>query len=126
MIPQLPDFLNGLINSVSGIMTGGVIIYLVGLIGRWIFRKEAMGFGDVKLMAFLGGFLGWESILYVFLVACLLGSIIGIILYFITKDHYIAFGPYIAMAALIILFFKPYVIYLVQQYPEFIRRLIIN
>jgi len=123
---QLPGFLNGLISSVIGIITGGGIIYLIGLIGKLIFRKEAMGFGDVKLMAFLGGFLGWEPTLYTFFVACLLGSIIGIILYFITKDHYIAFGPYIAMAALITLFFEFHIIYLIQQYQELIRHLIIN
>ena len=126
IISQLPDFLNGLVSSVIGIITGGGIIYLIGIIGKLIFRKEAMGFGDVKLMAFLGGFFGWESTLYTFFIACFLGSIIGIILYFITKDHYIAFGPYIAMAALITLFSKSYIIYLIQQYQELIRHLIIN
>jgi len=120
--PSLPSFVNGLIGSSAGIIAGGGVVYLVGVFGKLIFRKDAMGFGDVKLMAFLGGFLGWESTLYIFIVACFLGSIIGITLYFITKDHYIAFGPYIALAALVVMFFKPQIINIVfHQYPEFIR-----
>ncbi|HLD35464.1 MAG TPA: prepilin peptidase [Planctomycetota bacterium] len=122
IFPALPSFVNGLIGSLAGIIVGGGVIYLVGIFGKLVFRKEAMGFGDVKLMAFLGGFMGWESTLYIFLMACFIGSIIGIILYFITKDHYIAFGPYIALAALVVMFFKPQIEYLMfHQYPEFIK-----
>jgi leader peptidase (prepilin peptidase)/N-methyltransferase len=118
----LPSVVNGLIGACAGIIVGGGVVYFVGLVGKMIFRKDAMGFGDVKLMAFLGGFLGWESTLYIFLVACFIGSIIGIILYFITKDHYIAFGPYIAIAALVVMFLKPQISNLMfHQYPEFIR-----
>ncbi|MEK7310074.1 MAG: prepilin peptidase [Planctomycetota bacterium] len=122
IFPSLPSFVNGLIGSSAGIIIGGGVIYLVGIFGKMVFRKDAMGFGDVKLMAFLGGFLGWESTLYIFLAACFIGSIIGIVLYFITKDHYIAFGPYIALAALVVMFFKPQIEYLMfRQYPDFIR-----
>ena len=122
IFPSLPSFVSGLIGALAGIIVGGGVIYLVGIFGKLVFRKEAMGFGDVKLMAFLGGFLGWESTLYIFLAACFIGSIIGIILYFVTKDHYIAFGPYIALAALVVMFFKPQIVDMMfRQYPEFIR-----
>jgi len=122
IFPSLSAPINGLIGSLAGIVVGGGVIYLVRVFGKLVFRKEAMGFGDVKLMAFLGGFLGWEATLYIFLAACFIGSIIGIILYFVTKDHYIAFGPYIALAALIVMFFKSQIVYLMfYQYPEFIR-----
>ncbi|MBI5779707.1 MAG: prepilin peptidase [Planctomycetes bacterium] len=118
----LPSFANGLFSSLAGIIVGGGVVYLVGVFGKLVFRKDAMGFGDVKLMAFLGGFLGWESTLYIFIVACFIGSIIGITLYFITKDHYIAFGPYIALAALVVMFFKPQITDIAfHRYPEFIR-----
>jgi leader peptidase (prepilin peptidase)/N-methyltransferase len=126
LIVGLSGYLNGLLSSVVGIIVGGAVIYLVGVIGKLIFRKESMGFGDVKLMALLGGFLGWESTLYIFLIACFAGSIIGVILYFVTKDHYIAFGPYIALGALIVLFYKSQITDLIfQKYPEFIRYFII-
>ena len=124
MFPSLPVFVNGLLSSLAGIAAGGGIIYVVGLIGKLIFRKEAMGEGDIYLMAFLGGFMGWESILYAFFIACVLGSVIGIILYLVTKDHYIAFGPFLGMAALIVFFFKPHiVVFVFQKYPEFFRGL---
>ncbi|MEW6026104.1 MAG: prepilin peptidase [Planctomycetota bacterium] len=122
VFPFLPSFVNGLLGSLAGIIVGGGVVYLVGVFGKLVFRKEAMGFGDVKLMAFLGGFLGWEATLYIFIAACFIGSIIGITLYFITKDHYIAFGPYIALAALVVIFFNPQLADIVfRWYPEFIR-----
>ncbi|MDI6733547.1 MAG: prepilin peptidase [Planctomycetota bacterium] len=121
----LQGFVQGLTSALCGILAGGGIIFLVGFIGELIFRKPAMGFGDVKLMAFLGGFLGPESILYIFLIGCVFGSVIGIILYLMTREHYIAFGPYLALAALIVMFFKPQVVHLVfTAYPNFIRGLI--
>ena len=60
-------WLNSGVSSLAGLLGGGGAIYLVGLIGKLIFKKEAMGFGDVKLMAFLGAFLGWPHILFVFI-----------------------------------------------------------
>lgn len=126
VFPGLSLVVNGLAGAGAGILVGGGSVYLVGVIGKLIFRKDAMGMGDVKLMAFLGGFLGWDATLYIFLVACFLGSIVGIVLYFITKDHYIAFGPYIAMAAIVVMFLKQSISYLMfHGYPEFIRNLLL-
>lgn len=43
-----------------GILAGGISIYILGVLGKIIFKKEAMGGGDVKLLAMIGSFLGWE------------------------------------------------------------------
>jgi prepilin signal peptidase PulO-like enzyme (type II secretory pathway) len=93
----------GLAASLRGMVGGGGMIYGVGVLGKVLFRKEAMGFGDVKLMAFLGGFLGWAHILIVLMLACIVGSVVGIVSFLITKDRYLAFGPYLALGAVIIL-----------------------
>lgn len=112
------------ISCIAGIIAGGGIIYLVGVLGKLVFRKEAMGFGDVKLMAMLGGFLGWEAIIYVFFIGCFFGAIVGIISWLITREHYLPFGPYLALGALLMRFFHPQITYFVAKtYPEFIRNL---
>ncbi|MBA7702567.1 Prepilin peptidase PppA [subsurface metagenome] len=50
------------INSALGVIVGGGIILIIGLAGSVIFKKEAMGVGDVKLAAMIGAFLGWRYI----------------------------------------------------------------
>jgi len=122
---SLPRPFNGLVGSLAGIIAGGGVVYLVGVLGKLVFRKEAMGFGDVKLMAFLGGFLGWDVVLYIFFLGCFFGSIAGIISWAITKDRYIPFGPYLALGALVMLFFQTEIVtFTMHTYPGFIRNLL--
>lgn len=115
-----------LISSITGAILGSGMIYLTGVIGKLVFRKEAMGFGDVKLMAGLGAFLGWQSILLVFLIGCIAGSLIGVISLLRTKDHYIPFGPFLSLGAFIMFFFKvPVLIFISRDYPNLIRKLML-
>ncbi len=64
--------------SVVGAAAGGGLIWFIGWAGEKVFKKEAMGFGDVKLMAMIGGFLGWQGVIYSMILACVAGSIYGI------------------------------------------------
>ncbi len=90
--------------SLAGFIIGGGAIYAMGLIGDIIFRKESMGGGDVKLMAMIGAFLGWQTALLSFFIAPFFGAIIGIIEKIRTKDNTIAYGPFIVLGALVSLF----------------------
>ena len=75
--------------------------------GGLIAGKEAMGFGDVKLMGALGLYFGLYGIIVVSLIAFLLGAVISIVLIATKKkksDEYIPFGPFIVMAAIIVIF----------------------
>lgn len=94
-----------LLESFLGAVAGGASIYIIGYIGELVFKKEAMGFGDVKLMAMIGSFLGWKLILLVFFVAPLFGSIVGIILKIKSGRETIPYGPYLSLAALVAVFF---------------------
>src|SRR5690606_20476073 len=47
-------------DALWGIVIAGGVIWLIRIIGSWVFQQEAMGFGDVKLMAYIGGFIGWD------------------------------------------------------------------
>ena len=92
------------IKMLIGMLIGGGIFLFITLIGGLIYGKEAMGFGDVKLMGALGLFFGQYNIIAVTLVSFLIGAILSIILLVseIKKsDEYIPFGPFIVIASFI-------------------------
>lgn len=92
-----------LIAAMLGMGVGSGSLYGVGVLGRLAFRKDAMGLGDVKLMALLGAVLGWKGVLLAIFIACLLGSIIGIALKVSSRSSYIPFGPFLAAGAAILI-----------------------
>lgn len=87
-----------------GMLIGGGIFLLITLVGGIFYGKEAMGFGDVKLMGALGLLFGQYDIIAITLVSFLIGAILSIIL-LITKvkktNEYIPFGPFIVIATFI-------------------------
>ncbi|MFH0877396.1 MAG: prepilin peptidase [Candidatus Omnitrophota bacterium] len=92
-------------SSALGVLVGGGVLWILGCVGDFVFKKESMGGGDVKLLAMIGAFLGWSTALMVLPVASCLGAIVGIIIKLRTKESVIAFGPYLSMGALICMFF---------------------
>jgi len=92
-------------NSFLGVVAGGGSIYAMGVLGKIAFKKEAMGGGDVKLMAMIGAFLGWKLVVFTFFVAPLFGSVVGIILRIKDGREIIPYGPFLSLAALIAVFF---------------------
>ena len=103
-------FLAGIFNAniaidmFFGMLAGAGIFLLITLIGGLIAGKEAMGFGDVKLMGGLGIFFGLSNIIAITLMSFLIGAVLSIIL-LATKikktDEYIPFGPFIVIATFI-------------------------
>lgn len=95
------------INMLLGMIAGGGIFLLITLIGGAIYGKEAMGFGDVKLMGALGLYFGLSNIIVITLLSFLIGAILSIIL-LATKikkmDEYIPFGPFIVIGTFIRMF----------------------
>ncbi|MCA9322187.1 MAG: prepilin peptidase [Planctomycetes bacterium] len=88
--------MTALLNGLLGAAAGAGALWGIGWLGSKAFRKPAMGLGDVKLYAAMGGLLG----LWVFLVlplASLVGSVIGIAVLLVKKDHYLPFGPFLAL-----------------------------
>ncbi len=95
------------INMLLGMLVGGGIFLGITSIGGLIYGKEAMGFGDVKLMGALGLFFGWSNMFIITLVSFLIGAILSVVL-LVTKikkkDEYIPFGPFIVIATYISIF----------------------
>lgn len=98
----------GWLNSLLGILIGGGLLWFMAWISPYLFGKEGMGGGDIKLLAMVGAFLGWEPALLTVMVGASIGAVTGLSLIglkIIRRDQYIPFGPFLALGALIALFF---------------------
>ena len=93
-------------NSLLGMVVGGVVLLLVAYGGKWLFGKEAMGGGDVKLTAMMGLYIGWDLVLLMFFMAAILASVVGVTLIIgwgrKGRDP-IPFGPFLALGCLLTL-----------------------
>ena len=99
-----------LFSAVIGAMVGYLTLWSV----FWLFKlatgKEGMGFGDFKLLAALGAWLGWQMLPAIILLSSIVGAVVGISLIVATrhgKNTPIPFGPYLAAAGIIALFWGP-------------------
>ncbi|WP_022670525.1 prepilin peptidase [Hippea alviniae] len=94
--------------SLYGLVFGFALLYFVAVLGKLLFKKEAMGGGDIKLLGGIGAFVGIKGVLFVLFFSSLIGSLVGIALIIAKKTEMsgrIPFGPYLSFAALIYLFF---------------------
>lgn len=94
-----------LFSSLGGAVLGGAMIFLIAQVGKLIFKKEAMGDGDIFLLAMIGAFLGWKLVILTFFVAPMFGAVVGIILKYTRGDETMPYGPYLSMGALVSIFF---------------------
>lgn len=98
----------GFKSSLTGAVSGFSFFSLVAFLSIKILKKEGMGGGDIKMMAMVGAFLGWKAVLLTTFLGSLFGSIIGIGLMVFKgreKGSLIPFGPFLALGALVSLFF---------------------
>jgi leader peptidase (prepilin peptidase)/N-methyltransferase len=103
--------LHGETTMLGGLLWGGVgaaagfgMLWGVATLGEFVFKKEAMGFGDVKLMAAIGAFFGWQAVLFTVMMSSLAGSIVGISCIVMKKKEMqsrLPYGPYLALAAIL-------------------------
>ena len=103
-IINLNTGINIFIDSILGMIVGAGIFLLITLIGGLIAGKEAMGFGDVKLMGALGLYFGWINIIIISVMAFLFAAIVSIVILILRKkkvDEYIPFGPFIVISTII-------------------------
>jgi leader peptidase (prepilin peptidase) / N-methyltransferase len=98
----------GLLNGLLGLLVGGGILWLLAWASPYLFGKEGMGGGDIKLLAMIGAFLGWKPAVMTIMVGSFLGSVVGVTLIaarLIKREDYIPFGPFLVCGALVALFF---------------------
>lgn len=94
---------HGLAVSVAGFLVGGGVVWGVRIVGHWVMRREAMGFGDVILMAMIGSFLGWQAVLIVFFIAPFCALLFALIAVLTRRSQEIPYGPYLSVATLLLI-----------------------
>lgn len=100
--------LHGLLVSVAGLLVGGGVTWGVRILGQLVLRREAMGFGDVILMAVIGSFLGWQPALMAFVLAPAFAILALPVQLLVHRDRYIPYGPYLSLGAVAVLMaFRP-------------------
>lgn len=106
-------------DSLIGLLLGGGVLYAIALIYYLWRKQEGMGGGDIKLLAMIGAFLGWQALPFVIFASSLTGSCIGILAMIKLgkgAKTRIPFGPFLALSALAYLFFTEQVNLLYQFY----------
>ena len=88
-----------------GAVVGGGLLYLTGVMGELLFRKESMGGGDVKLLAMAGSLLGWRPVTLTFFLAPILALIPGLVVLCWKRSHVIPYGPFLSLGLVISLLF---------------------
>ncbi len=93
-----------LLNHLLAALISFLIMYILKLIGDFIFKKESMGGGDIKLMAVFGLMIGWEMAIITIFLSAFIALPISLFILKANKNHEIPYGPFLSIAALIIYF----------------------
>lgn len=107
--PYRPDWLSqhphlhGFAWSMTGLIVGAGLTWLLRVTAQFVLQKPALGLGDVTLMAMVGSYTGWQPVTLIMLLAPLLAIVIGLVVWITTGRAFVAYGPYLALAAIIVL-----------------------
>ncbi|MEE2642767.1 MAG: A24 family peptidase [Planctomycetota bacterium] len=92
----------GLLSSMFGMAFGMGMIWSIRIIGRLALGREAMGFGDVTLMAMIGALVGWQACLPILAVSAILALIISVPMALINSESTLPYGPYLSMGTVVV------------------------
>jgi prepilin signal peptidase PulO-like enzyme (type II secretory pathway) len=91
----------GLLTALVGMAVGGGTVWAVRIVAGYAIGQEAMGFGDVTLMAMIGAFVGWQAAIAGFFLAPISAILIVLIQYVLTRQPVVPFGPYLCVGTTI-------------------------
>ncbi len=95
--PSVPE-------SAIGSIVGGGLLWLVAILGSMALKREAMGGGDIKMMAMLGAFLGWQGALLTIFLGALLGTLVFLPIAY-RSERLVPFGVFLALGGTVTLYF---------------------
>jgi len=100
--------------SLLGIVIGGGSLYAVAWSYRLLTGKDGMGGGDIKLLAMIGAFIGWQGVLFTIMASSFAGTIVGLIVMIKQRKGMklaVPFGPFLAIGAILYIFWGPQLIH---------------
>ena len=106
-------------DAVIGAAAGYLVLWAVYWLFKLVTGKEGMGYGDFKLLAALGAWMGWKALPSIILISSVVGALVGIFLIVVAKrarEHAIPFGPYLAAAGMIAMLWSAPIAALSQRY----------
>jgi leader peptidase (prepilin peptidase)/N-methyltransferase len=118
---EASTWMDGLWVGVKGVLVGGGVIWIIRVLGTLAFRREAMGSGDIHILALIGAFLGWQAALVTPFLAAFVGLVPALWKFasylgkrmtgrkYTASDREMPFGPYLSVAALILMMAWPWV-----------------
>jgi leader peptidase (prepilin peptidase)/N-methyltransferase len=112
----LPGGYRSIGDALLGAAVGFVLLYLVAVGGKALFKEEAMGGGDIKMMAMVGAFTGWTGVLLTIFLGSLLGTIIFVPLALIGKKKLVPFGVFLALGAAVTYLWGPAIVTWYKSY----------
>jgi prepilin signal peptidase PulO-like enzyme (type II secretory pathway) len=95
----------GLLSALVGMAAAGGLVWMVRIIGAVALQREAMGFGDVTLIAMIGAFVGWQPCVMIFFLAPFAGLVVGVLRLILFRDKEIPYGPFLCLATLFLIVF---------------------
>lgn len=90
---------HGIITAILGAAVGFALLWGVGAAGTRMFKEEAMGGGDIKMMAMVGAFVGWQGVLLTVFLGALLGTLVFVPLSLVGKKRLVPFGVFLSLGA---------------------------
>jgi leader peptidase (prepilin peptidase)/N-methyltransferase len=93
--------------ALIGLLIGGGVLFLIAFVYEFITKREGMGGGDIKLLAMIGGFFGWKSLIFILLFSSFAGALVGGAAMIINKQdmkYAVPFGPFLSAAAVAYIF----------------------
>ncbi len=93
--------------AVIGLLIGGGVLFAIAFVYEFLTKREGMGGGDIKLLAMIGGFFGWKSLIFILLFSSLAGALVGVAVMIIQKKNMkyaVPFGPFLSAAAVAYIF----------------------
>ncbi|MBN2579652.1 MAG: prepilin peptidase [Pirellulales bacterium] len=94
------DAWQGLLSALIGMAAGGAVVWAVRIVCGAVLRREAMGFGDVTLLAMIGSFLGWQAAVVIFFLSPFAALVVGLFRLLFFRQREIPFGPFLCLATL--------------------------
>ena len=108
--------LHALLMALLGAVVGFAILWLVGLVGKLAFKEEAMGGGDIKMMAMVGAFLGWQGVLLTIFLGAVFGTAIFLPLALVGRKKLVPFGVFLSVGAAVTFVLGPAIIGWYRRY----------